>query len=531
VTAKPVTQLPAVAPRVRSRVTRPPMRQFSGFRIVTASQCQNSSRPLPACCTLNLMSSTNSGFGGASPVANAIASRSPHVDEWFQRLREITRSPAACLKHAYGDSFTKAAQLTGVEHIYDFLRRGTPALLRELDGWVNNETYRQLQMSLPRPTWADSSLPLPPSDTRRCAVITAIVGQYERQLKPVAARDDGTRCDLIAFIDSASAPNVTVESSGGWSIDTVPYHRPAVCVTDAECLAKRFLVGKFYKMRFATIPRLRQYRVVIWLDATIEIVSPDYLPSIVNLTTTHQDGVASLGYPMRPSLLSEAVVSSTLALHSPYGIGKGYDRAMAFYVSYLVRGYCEEFLLPNAALSAAERNASRVDAVAEELRQGYLAAEESMMPSLVDPIFVPTVRRHYRLIGNELANTLIKLTRTSGTCHRMRRRAGSPVHLTAIVAVDMTNPAARLLSDLWWHETLLGNLQDQMTFSFATQTLAVDVARIDGMPGYVGNATHSNMHIKHAHDGIVLDRHGRPAKLRKDTVWRSKGMYLLQPVR
>jgi len=79
--------------------------------------------------------------------------------------------------------------------------------------------------------------------------------------------------DFICFTNQLAL------ESNGWIIDTTPYHlenpNPFDDQTYVNSLSNNkhtFNIAKYYKQSFQHIPRLKPYEVVVWLDATLEII-------------------------------------------------------------------------------------------------------------------------------------------------------------------------------------------------------------------------------------------------------------------
>jgi len=116
--------------------------------------------------------------------------------------------------------------------------------------------------------------------------ITAIYGNYEASCKKFAKQTVAT--DFICFTDN---PNII---QNGWTIDTTAYHitnpNPQDNGTYVNSLANNkhtFNVAKYYKQSFQLIPRLREYKCVVWLDGTIEIIhthTAEYLLNRIDIT-------------------------------------------------------------------------------------------------------------------------------------------------------------------------------------------------------------------------------------------------------
>jgi hypothetical protein len=103
--------------------------------------------------------------------------------------------------------------------------------------------------------------------------ITAIYGKYEASCKPAVPQTVAT--DFICFTDN---PNII---RNNWQINLTPYHlehkSPLDNGTYINSLSNNmhtFNVCKYYKQSFQCIPILAEYDVVVWVDATVQIIYP-----------------------------------------------------------------------------------------------------------------------------------------------------------------------------------------------------------------------------------------------------------------
>lgn len=128
----------------------------------------------------------------------------------------------------------------------------------------------------------------------KVAFISAIFGTYETSTKPFVQQqtNDQFEVDFICFTDSPD----TLTNAAGWIVDSSPYHmthRPSVYHPEKQNLFENnqhtFNVAKYYKQSFHNIPRLAAYDVVIWLDGTVEIVSPHAAQTIIALFQKHRE--------------------------------------------------------------------------------------------------------------------------------------------------------------------------------------------------------------------------------------------------
>lgn len=148
----------------------------------------------------------------------------------------------------------------------------------------------------------------PPERVAKVAFITAIFGTYETILRPFEPQSVPT--DFICFTDNASRPH------NGWSVDTFPYHLrfnpPNQTYRNSVGRNSHpFNVAKFYKQSFHRVPRLRRYRVVVWIDGSIEIAHPATAAYVYELVVSRGVLVATWEHNLRHGrLMLEAIESS-----------------------------------------------------------------------------------------------------------------------------------------------------------------------------------------------------------------------------
>ena len=105
--------------------------------------------------------------------------------------------------------------------------------------------------------------------TPRVAFITVNFGGYELSCRPF--KKQTIPCDFIYFTDAK------VTDPNGWTIDNTPWHET---IETQKGLRNSFEnnrhtnnITKFYKQKFQSIPRLKDYDMIIWIDGSIEISS------------------------------------------------------------------------------------------------------------------------------------------------------------------------------------------------------------------------------------------------------------------
>jgi hypothetical protein len=103
------------------------------------------------------------------------------------------------------------------------------------------------------------------------AYITAIFGDYEKSTKYRGCRQK-IKSDFICFTDNKNLIN------NGWELDFTPYHSLFTSKIDLgfqrNSLKQNnhtFNIAKYYKQSFQSIPRLKDYDIVVWVDASVKM--------------------------------------------------------------------------------------------------------------------------------------------------------------------------------------------------------------------------------------------------------------------
>ena len=111
----------------------------------------------------------------------------------------------------------------------------------------------------------------PISSNFSIAYITAVFGDYEKSTKNRGCRQK-IKSDFICFTDNKEL------ISNGWELDFTPYHSINISRMDLgfqiNSLKQNnhtFNIAKYYKQSFQSIPRLQDYDIVVWIDASVEM--------------------------------------------------------------------------------------------------------------------------------------------------------------------------------------------------------------------------------------------------------------------
>jgi hypothetical protein len=174
--------------------------------------------------------------------------------------------------------------------------------------------------------------------------ITAIYGNYESSCKKFIPQQ--IPADFICFTDN---PNIV---SNGWNIDTTPYHILNKSPLDDDSYTNSlknnkhtFNIAKYYKQAFQTIPILKKYEVVVWLDGTVEITHQQTSRFIMNNIYKHK--IIGWNHEWRWGyLINEVKVSETdKRYNSTFWNNQEQPRqdVWAQYEDYIKDGYDERY--------------------------------------------------------------------------------------------------------------------------------------------------------------------------------------------
>lgn len=172
--------------------------------------------------------------------------------------------------------------------------------------------------------------------------ITAIYGDYEKSCKKYVKQT--IESDFICFTDNAEI------IKNNWEIDTNPYHITHKNTIDNDEYVNSlcnnthtFNIAKYYKQSFHLIPRLQIYDIIIWLDATIEIIydkTSEYI-----LSKIFDNKIITWHHEWRFGMLYNEVQAA--ASHDKYcnttwnGQKQPYQDVKKQYMEYINDGYDE----------------------------------------------------------------------------------------------------------------------------------------------------------------------------------------------
>lgn len=152
----------------------------------------------------------------------------------------------------------------------------------------------------------------------KCAVISANYGNFD----PVrAAVRQSVETDFILFSDS----DVNVAGTG-WKNYVLPYPRAELCPR---------MRAKYVKLQHHRIPELKQYNVIIWADAALEITSDQY---VTKMTQDSKPGLNVFGHPDRNCIYEEYATLIRFFKHKIEG-----ERLTDQVQSYIQEGHPAKF--------------------------------------------------------------------------------------------------------------------------------------------------------------------------------------------
>jgi hypothetical protein len=173
--------------------------------------------------------------------------------------------------------------------------------------------------------------------------ITAIYGNYETSCKSFIQQTIPT--DFICFTDNLNI------ISNGWTIDTTPYHLINKNIFDDGTYINSlinnnhtFNVAKYYKQSFKSIPILKKYDVIVWLDGTLEIIYDKVSEYILN--NIYQYKIIGWHHEWRYGKLRDEVMDSHFAKYTSTfwnGQSQPYQNVDAQFNSYLKQKYSGEY--------------------------------------------------------------------------------------------------------------------------------------------------------------------------------------------
>lgn len=253
---------------------------------------------------------------------------------------------------------------------------------------------------------------------QQIAFITAAFGTYERRVR--RPRNQTVNADFVCFSDNAALVH------DGWILDKTPYHvthpNPIDDGNKHNSLNKNthpFNIAKYYKQSFHLIPRLSQYDVIVWIDATIEIE-----------------------YAETASWLLERVIAQR---HPAVGWAHGVRRGYLAEEAYVAFKYAPKKYSTNGSywMGSWQPPQLTLNQYCEYLNQGY----------------------QDRFINNSALNRNFYWDTVRSIVNTTNNHFG--VWLTCFIAFDNKSPLIKRFLDHWYLQTLNYTTEDQVSFPFS----------------------------------------------------------------
>lgn len=178
--------------------------------------------------------------------------------------------------------------------------------------------------------------------------ITAVFGTYEKSAKLMHPQD--IKADWICFT------NNTKLIANGWQLDFTPYHETHPSPLDDGRMVNTyrnkshpvhpFLAAKYYKQAFQNIPRLKDYKVVVWLDGTVEIEVPVVASFLMNKIINQSFPIVGFHHEMRQGRMGPEVSASWAEKYygqNWLGWKQPVQDVEAQYKQYLLDGYTDSY--------------------------------------------------------------------------------------------------------------------------------------------------------------------------------------------
>lgn len=180
----------------------------------------------------------------------------------------------------------------------------------------------------------------------KVAIVTCVYGTYEASCKPI--KPQTTPVDLICF-SNLSPDKIKLN---GWELDNTPYHETHPVEIDKSNLRNSlknnkhtYNIGKYYKFMWHYIPRLQEYDVVIWVDATVEIIHPNAVEMLVDRAKRY--GICTWNHEKHGGNLFKEVKSCSndhrFNSTNWFGQNQPLQPVKEQYRNYLENGYSESF--------------------------------------------------------------------------------------------------------------------------------------------------------------------------------------------
>lgn len=182
----------------------------------------------------------------------------------------------------------------------------------------------------------------------RIAFISSNYGGYEKTCKSYTPQN----ADFIFFTD-----NPTIQSNC-WQIDTTPYHfldnpigNNGAFLNSMRNNRNPFNIAKYYKQQFHRIPRLRQYDIIVWLDATIQlrdnhgVTAADFFTGLFHRHTENNKSPIAFEHELRHGEykmrqeMRDSATNGRYETYNAYGMQQPFQNVTRQYEDYIQMGY------------------------------------------------------------------------------------------------------------------------------------------------------------------------------------------------
>lgn len=173
------------------------------------------------------------------------------------------------------------------------------------------------------------------------AFITAIYGDYDTSCKKYAKQS--IECDFICFTNN---PEIT---NNNWIIDTTPYHLfnkskidNGSYINSISNNQHTFNIAKYYKQNFYNIPRLNDYKLIIWIDGSIQVTNCKTAEYILEKIKTNS--IVAWQHEFRDGPLKQEVIASNFERYTSnfwFGQHQPYQDVLMQYNEYIKNGYVD----------------------------------------------------------------------------------------------------------------------------------------------------------------------------------------------
>lgn len=350
----------------------------------------------------------------------------------------------------------------------------------------------------------------PPLPELRIAFVTALIDTYEHSCKEPAGQT--LPVDFIAYTDAVfhstfGANNSRVAYNKWKRVDADRYRlglderdRSAADVNALTQNQHPFNRAKLFKLNLHRLPELKDYHLVVWLDATVKLINPDTAAYIVEYLC----GYANVAGPPRRVV-------------GPYARQRRYNHTVPRDVLFDPQSYRP------APVVSFEHDNLRRNGLADEVAASAQLPKYSSTQfyALAQPVqnvtrqyVLPPPALHCSCCSSDSLRLLCRYERyrdegysdsffERDANYKAKMIDGPPeryraVFCTALVAFNMRRPETAAFLDLWWRQNLAYSTQDQVSFSYVAWKLNVHPYQLPDSR-IRGAALHNDLYLKTWH--------------------------------